>query len=117
MQVDIIGRHMSLGEDQTAHAEEEARKLGKFFDGINAVKIAFEREHDDMKAEIICMASGGKTLIAVEKGRTVHESLERASDNMVRQIKKHKAKLHDHRPHPAAREEPQQEEEEFAEED
>ena len=99
MQIDIIGRHMSLGNDQAAHAEAEAAKLGKFFDGVNGVQITFELEHTErLKTEIVCTVSGGKTLVAAEKGKTIHESLERASDNMVRQLKKHKAKLHDHRP-------------------
>ena len=98
MQVDVIGRHMSLGEDQVAHAEAEAEKFGKFFDGVNGVHITFELEHAErLKAEIVCTVSGGKTLIAHERGKTIHEALEFASDNMARQLKKHKAKLHDHR--------------------
>ncbi len=97
MQVDVTGRHVSLSTDQTAYAEQKAEKLGKFFDGINHVKITFEREGDDLEAEIICTVSGGRTLVAVEKGRTVKESLESASDNMTRQIKKHKDKLHHRR--------------------
>ena len=109
MQVEVIGRHMSLGADQVTHAEAEAEKLGKFFDGINEVKITFEREHNEHKAEIVCMASGGKTLVAVERGRTIHESLEFASDNMARQIKKYKAKLHDRRPHGTPQQEPEEE--------
>ena len=100
MQIEIIGRHMSLGDDQTAHAKTEAEKLGKFFDGVNGVRVTFALEHTDLlKTEIICTVSGGKTLVATDKGKTVHESLERASDNMVRQLKKHKAKLHDRRAH------------------
>ena len=118
MLVNLVGRHMSLGEDQAAHAEAEAEKLGKFFDGINEVKITFAREHDDLKAEIVCTVSGGKTLVAVETGQTVHESLEFASDNMARQIKKYKAKLHDRRAHGVVREEPVEElEDEFDQEE
>ena len=109
---------MSLGDDQVAHAEAEAEKLGKFFDGVNGVRITSELEHTELlKTEIICTVSGGKTLVATEKGKTVHEALERASDNMARQLKKHKAKLHDRRAHgvpPAEPSEPAEEpEEEF----
>ncbi len=110
MQVDVIGRHMSLGDDQTAHAEAEAEKLGRFFDGVNGVQITFELEHTErLKAEIICTVSGGKTLVANEHGRTIHEALEIASDNMVRQLKKHKAKLHDRRLHGLPPPEPEEE--------
>jgi len=102
MQIDIVGRHLALGADQREHAENEAHKLGKFFDGINEVRIRFEREHLQLKTEIVCAVSGGRTLVAVEKGSTVHESLEFASDNMARQIKKYKDKLHERRhPKPA----------------
>jgi|GEM_PF-6147636 len=114
MQIEVVGRHMALGDDQVVHATAEADRLGKFFDGINGIKITFEHEHDDMKAEIVCQVSGGRTLVAVEHGRTVHESLEFASDNMARQIKKHKGKLHDHR---AGRPQPKEPEEEAADED
>ncbi len=118
MQIDVIGRHMSLGDDQTTHAEAEAAKFGKFFDGVNGVQITFELEHTELlKTEIVCTVSGGKTLVAAEKGKTIHESLEQASDNMARQLKKHKAKLHDRRAHgvpPAEPAEPAEEpEEEF----
>ena len=109
MQVSVVGRHLSLGEDQVAHAEAEARKLGKFFNGVNEVRITFGREHDELLAEIVCMLSGGKTLVAGERGRSIHESLEFASDNMARQVKKHKAKLRDRRARGAGREEPPEE--------
>ena len=98
MMVSVVGRHIALSADQVSHAEDEAEKLGKFFDGVNEIKITFEREHNNLKAEIVCLVSGGKTLVAIETAATVHESLEFASDNMARQIKKYKAKLHDHRP-------------------
>lgn len=114
MQIEVVGRHMSLGDDQVVHATTEAERLGKFFDGINDIKIMFEHEHDDLKAEIVCQVSGGRTLVAVERGRTVHESLEFASDNMARQIKRYKGKLHDHR---AGRPEPEEPEEPTAGED
>ncbi len=117
MLVNLVGRHMSLGEDQAAHAQAEAEKLGKFFDGINEVKITFTREHDELKAEIVCTVSGGKTLVAVGTGRTVHESLEFASHNMARQVKKYKAKLHDRRAHGVVREEPVEELEDELEQD
>ena len=99
MQVHVIGRHLSLSPDQNAHVEAEAAKLGKFFDGVNEITVAFEREHDQLKAEIVCMVSGGGTLVAVERGRTVLEAIDLAADNMARQIKKYKAKLHDYRLH------------------
>jgi len=104
MQIEVVGRHLSLSDEQTAHARREADKLAKFFDGVNDVKVTVAREHDDLKTEIVCNVSGGKTLVAVETGGTVDASLEFASDNMARQIKKYKAKLHDHRAHGGARE-------------
>ncbi|MFW6163203.1 MAG: HPF/RaiA family ribosome-associated protein, partial [Planctomycetota bacterium] len=55
-------------------------------------------------AEIVCMVSGGKTLVATETGSTIHESLEFASDNMARQIKRYKGKLRDRRGARAAKE-------------
>jgi ribosomal subunit interface protein len=97
MVIDVVGRHLSLAPEQRAHARAEAEKLGKFFDGINEIDITFEREHEHVKSEIVCRVSGNKTLVAVEQGATVDEALEFVSDNMARQIKKHKAKLHDRR--------------------
>ena len=60
MRVNVVGRHLALSNDEVAHAQAEAEKLGKFFDGVNDVSITFEREHTVIKAEIICTASGGK---------------------------------------------------------
>jgi ribosomal subunit interface protein len=99
MQVHVIGRHMSLNRDQIAHAETEAAKLAKFFDGINDISVTFNREHDDLKAEIVCTVTHGGTLVAIEKGRTVPEAVDLASENMARQIKKYKEKLRDRRLH------------------
>ncbi len=99
MRVNVVGRHLALSSDEMAHAEAEAEKLGKFFDGVNVVSITFTREHAVVKTEIVCTASGGKTLVAVEPGRTVDEALEFASDAMARQIKRYKVKLLDHKTH------------------
>ena len=109
MQVHVIGRHMSLNPDQMAHAEAEAAKLAKFFDGINDISVTFHREHDDLKAEIVCTVTHGGTLVAIEKGRTVQEAVDIASDNMARQIKKYKEKLRDHRAHGAGEPAPETE--------
>jgi ribosome hibernation promoting factor len=105
MHTSVVARHMSLSDDERIHAEQEAQKLGKYFDGVNEVTLTFALEHDDVKAEIVCLVSGGKTLVAHESGSTVHASLELVADNMARQIKKHKSKLRDHRPHGVAGEE------------
>ena len=105
MHTSVVARHMSLSDDERTHAEAEAEKLGKYFDGVNEVKVTFVLEHDDVKAEIVCMVSGGKTLVAHDSGSTVHASLELVADNMARQVKKHKSKLRDHRPHAAGDEE------------
>lgn len=100
MQISVVGRHLELTEVERSHAEAEALKLARFFDGINEFKITFTREHGAIRAEVVCRVSGGATLVAVEKGRTIDQSLEFASDNMVRQIKKYKAKLRSRRPPP-----------------
>ncbi len=105
MRVNVVGRRLALGSDEVAHAEAEAEKLGKFFDGVNDVSITFEWEHTAVKAEIICAVSGGKTLVAVESGRTVDEALEFASDAMARQIKRYKAKLRGRKAHGVPHEE------------
>jgi len=115
MQVHVIGRHMSLTGDQTAHAEAEAAKLTKFFDGIKDISVTFDREHDSLKAEIVCTVSGGGTLVAVEKARTVQEAVDLAADNMARQIKRYKEKLHDRRGREAGTE-PEEPEDEDTEE-
>ncbi len=106
MVVNIVGRHMDLADEDKLHAEEEARKLGKFFNGVNDIQVTFEREGNAVKSEIICMVSGGRTLVANERGETVHQSLEFASENMARQIKRYKGKLHRRRAGREAPEEP-----------
>ena len=95
MEVKVVGRHLSLHNDQALHAEQEAGKLAKFFDGLNDVTVTIEPERDRLKAEIICAVSGGGTLVAVERGGSVNEAIDLAVDNMSNQVKRYKAKLHD----------------------
>ena len=101
MQIQIVSRHITLSEDQAEHVRIEAGKLGKFFDGINGITVALQHVHDEFSAEIVCTVSGHGTLVAIETGRTVQEATDTASDNMIRQVKRYKEKLHGRRPHGA----------------
>jgi ribosomal subunit interface protein len=102
MRVNVTGRHVGLSDDQKDRAEAEAQKLGKYFNGVMHVDVTFSREHNDIKAEIIAHVAGHKTLVATERAATVNEALEFAGHDMARQIKKHKDKLHRHRPRVSA---------------
>jgi ribosomal subunit interface protein len=102
MRINVTGRHIGLSDDQKARARAEADKLTKFYNGVMEVDITFEREHDDIKAEIVCHVTGHKTLVAVEKAPTVNEALEFAAEDAARLLKKHKDKLHNHRPRVSA---------------
>lgn len=97
MAIHVTGKHVHLSPDQMADAQAEAEKLSKFFNGIMDIKITFDREGDNLKAEIVCNVSGHGTLVAHESGRTVNEALDLVSEKMARQLREYKDRLHERR--------------------
>lgn len=100
MQVHVSSRHMSLSAEQSDYTQVEAEKLVHYYERITDTIVTFDHEANTVKAEIVCQIAGGHRLVAIENGATVQDAMHLATENMIRQLNKHKGKLMNRRsPH------------------
>lgn len=77
-------------------AQEAARKFEKFHDGVLSTNVEFI--DDTHKIVEFTVRLQGKTIVAKEHTDDFVKSLNASSDSIVRQIRKYKTKLSDHKP-------------------
>lgn len=94
MKINIIGRQLNVYEDTAALIEEKLSKFDKFFGGDNnaTATVTLKRSHGNSVLEITINASG--TLFRSEvEAESFRDALDKAIDNIERQIRKNKTKL------------------------
>lgn len=92
MKINIIGRQLNVYEDTAALIEEKLSKFDKFFGGEGNATVTLTRSHGNSVLEITINASG--TLFRSEvEADSFRDALDRAIENIERQIRKNKTKL------------------------
>lgn len=91
MRITITARHFKLTEDLREFAENEVRRLKKYYNNIMDVEIILGWEKKDRLTEINIKVDGNR-LSAHERSDDMKKSLVLVVDKLERQILKHKAK-------------------------
>lgn len=91
MRINVTARRFKLTEDLKAHAENEVRRLKKYYDDIIDTEVILGWEKKDRLAEINIKVNG-QTLSAHERSEDMHKSVVLAVDKMERQIQKYKGR-------------------------
>lgn len=92
MKINIIGRQLNVYDDTKALIEEKLAKLDKFFGGEGNATVTLTRSHGNSLLEITIKAAG--TLFRSEvEADSFRDALDRAVENIERQIRKNKTKL------------------------
>lgn len=100
MQTNITFRHLkSQHPELTEIAKETAENFNKFHDGIISADIEFMKDStkDNNKKVQITVHIKGDTLVAHAESDEFGHSLNDCSDKIIRQLKKHKTKVLNHR--------------------
>ena len=91
MRISITARRFKLTDDLKEFAEEEVRRLKKYYSNIMDVEIILGWEKKDRLAEINIKVDGNR-LSAHDRSDDMKKSVTVVVDKLERQILKHKAK-------------------------
>jgi putative sigma-54 modulation protein len=97
MNIKIHSIHFNTDEKLEQFIREKFQKIERFVNRIIDAQVILKLDHNkgsvkDKIAEIR-LHLPGKTLYAEERSKAFEESIELASDSIVRQVKKHKEKI------------------------
>lgn len=94
MNTSFTARHFEASKRLHNHSVESVQKLTKFYDAILDCDIIMQptKDHDEPQGAELTVKVKGDLLQASEKAPTYEQALNKAIDNMSRQLKKYKDK-------------------------
>ncbi len=97
MNVQVTARRFKAHESLREYAENEVKKLVKFYDGIlsSDVILSYEKPKDSVKTAEITLVVFGKKIFAKESSDEFTKSIDNAVEKLERQLKKYKTKKRD----------------------
>jgi putative sigma-54 modulation protein len=100
MKTNIQSIGFTASEDLTTFVKEKAAKISLHFDNIITSEVCLKSEKSATNDNKICdirLVIPGNDLLASAQCTTFEEAIALASDAIIKQIEKHKAKIHDKR--------------------
>ena len=91
MRVNFTARHYKPSERLKEYAQNEVKRLERYYDGIVDCDIILDYQKDIQIAEIIINVYGTK-LTVTEKTDDIYKSIDLAVTKLERQLKKYKEK-------------------------
>lgn len=91
MRINFTARHYKPSKRLKEYAQDEVKRLEKYYDGIIDCDIILDYQKDIQIAEIIIGVYGSK-LTATEKTADIYKSIDFAVTKLERQLKKYKEK-------------------------
>ncbi|NOY76464.1 MAG: ribosome-associated translation inhibitor RaiA [Calditrichaeota bacterium] len=92
MRISVTARHFKASEQLRSYAENEAKRLKKFFDGIVDCEVVLTKERANRVANISIGVNNHK-FVATESSENFYKSIDLAVDNLERQLKRFKEKI------------------------
>ncbi len=92
MKITISGRQTNVPEELVPIVEKKLAKLDKFFKDSAEATVKFKRDRDKERIELTITA-GGCLFRSEESDETYQNALDRATETIVRQIRKNKTRL------------------------
>jgi len=100
MKTNIQSIGFTASEDLTAFVKEKTAKISLHFDNIITSEVCLKSEKSATNDNKICdirLVIPGNDLLASAQCTTFEEAIAQASDAIIKQIEKRKAKIHDKR--------------------
>ena len=91
MRISFTARHYKPSKRLKEHAQNEVKRLEKFYDGIINCEIILDYQKDIQIAEIM-LGVHGQQLTVIEKTDDIYKSIDNAVSKLERQLKKYKEK-------------------------
>lgn len=92
MKITIVGRQMNVWDEMKATIETKLSKLGKYFDDDCTASVTLSSTKKEKRLELT-IVSGGTIFRSEIQDETFRSALDRAIDNIERQIRKNKTRL------------------------
>ena len=102
MTTNIQSIGFTASEELTAFVHEKTAKLSLHFENIISVEVCLSTDKSTTKENKVCdirLVIPGNDLLASAQCKTFEEAIAIASDAVIKQIEKHKTKVHDKRGH------------------
>jgi putative sigma-54 modulation protein len=94
MTITVTARHFQASPHLQAYAKESVSRLTRYYDGLLDVHVILEpheSSHEPQQAELVVSVSG-QVLTASERAATYETALNKAVENMTRQLLRYKEK-------------------------
>ncbi len=99
MRISFTARHYKAPDKLKEHAQNEVRRLKKYYDGIIECDIIldYEKKSNSIQIAEITIKVYGQKIVVREKSEDIYKSINKAVDKLERQVIKYKEKLKNHK--------------------
>jgi len=97
MQIELTGNHVDITPALRDYVESKFTRIERHFDHVIGIHVVLSIEKQRHKAEATVHASRAKIFADAVQG-DMYAAIDAMLDKIVRQVKKHKEKLTNHRP-------------------
>lgn len=101
MQIEIIGRHLTVDQATRSYAEEKAARLPHFYDRVKSAEVIIETvTSHGYRVEVVAHADGHEPFVATVEHDQQNGAIDLAIDKIVRQLHDYKQRRRDDKKHP-----------------
>jgi putative sigma-54 modulation protein len=97
MKCSVTFRHMKSSEHLRQYAEESLDKIARLLDSDCEADVVLSVERHQNVAHIEFVTDGSLRIRGVDKSQDMHASIDAAVERIIRQVKRYRSKIRDHR--------------------
>ncbi|MEO1339449.1 MAG: ribosome-associated translation inhibitor RaiA, partial [Myxococcota bacterium] len=104
MKCSVTFRHMKASESIRAYAADRVAKISRLLDRGGEALVTLSVERHQREAHIELVTDGSVRLRGVDKSEDLYASIDAAVDRIIRQVKRYRKRLQNHRARSGGRE-------------
>lgn len=97
MKCSVTFRHMKPSDPIRQYAEEKVDKIARLLDGGGEAQVVLSVEKHSHQAHIELLTDGSLRIRGVDKSEDMYASIDSAVERIIRQVKRYRSKIRDHR--------------------
>ena len=90
MQIEVTVRHESIAADMRDRADEKARRLLKYYNKIQSIRVVLNKSGAGFSCEMIADLEHSSDLVAQTAGHNMRAVIDQAAERLERQLLEHK---------------------------
>jgi len=103
LQIEVTARHVSVTEELKAYAEKKARRLLKYYNKIQSIRVLLDANGTGFQCEMIVAIEHSHDLVGTTTAPELRVAIDETTDRMERQLVEHKDQIRHRKgrgPHP-----------------